>query len=149
MTAITSTGTIVSISAGPPVAFDQASFELLTYSVIGELTNVPAFGPNVQVVEHNPLGTGITEKFKGFINYGSSSLEAAYDPADPGQVIAEDGVVGSAINTEHSFKLEYQDGSVKYWTGKLFSYTQAPSSANSMVTTTMQMEINTPILSAV
>lgn len=149
MTAITSTGTIVSISAAPPVAFDQTSFELLTFTDFGELTNIPQFGPAVQVVEHNPLATGVTEKFKGFINYGSTTLEAAYDPSDAGQAIASTGVTGATKNTEHSFKLEYQDGTIQYFTGKPFSYTQNPSSANSMVTTSVQIEINSPILIAV
>jgi lysophospholipase L1-like esterase len=147
MTAITSTGTLIYIAVGAPPTFDYTGYTSLSYDAIGEVTNIPQFGPSVQVVEHNPLSTGITQKFKGFINYGSVSIEAAYDPSDVGQIASSVAVTGAEKNTIHSFKLEYQDGSVKYWAGKVFSYTQNPSSANSMVSTSILIEINTVILS--
>lgn len=142
----TSTGVLVGLVAAEPATFDQAGFAALTFVNIGELTNVPEFGPDVQVVTHEPLADGITKKFKGFINYGSVALEAGLDDDDAGQALIEAGVTGGDKNTEHSFKLTYPDGAVRYWTGKLFSYTENPGSANSMVSTTVNVEINSPIL---
>lgn len=146
MGVMTSTGIVISVSAAEPATFDDTGFSALTFAAVGEVTNVPEFGPNVQVVTHEPLATGVTQKHKGFINYGSLALEAAYDDADAGQIIMSAAVTGATKNTEHSFKIAMQDGSVRYFTGKVFSYTENPGAANSMVACSMQLEINSPVL---
>ena len=146
MAVMTSTGTHIYLSADVPFTYDLAGYDALSYTEVGEVTSIPEFGANAQVVTHDPLATGVTEKHKGFINYGSMSIEAAYDDSDGGQGAAEIGVVGANKNLTHSFKLVYQDGSIRFWTGKLFSYTENPSAANSMVGTTIQLEINSVIL---
>ena len=43
-------------------------------------------------------------------------------------------------------KIEYQDGSIDFYSARIFSYTKAPGSANSMVGSTAQVEINTPVV---
>ncbi|HAD31524.1 MAG: hypothetical protein CL578_22385 [Alteromonadaceae bacterium] len=146
MSVLTSTGTILSVVADEPATIDAAGFGALTFVEVGEVTDIPEYGPNVQVVEHNPLKTGVTQKFKGFINYGSTALQLAQDVADAGQVILSDGVTGSTKNDEHSFSIEYQDGSIDYFTGKVFSYTTNPGSANSMVGSTASVEINSIVV---
>ena len=146
MATITSTGTRLSISANAPATVDQPGFEALTYTEVGEVIDLPEYGPNVQVVESNPLADGITIKKKGFVNYGSQSIGLEYDSADAGQQILDDAVTGPTKNDEHSVKIEYQDGSVDYYTCQVFSYTKNPGSANSMVGSTAQVEINSPVV---
>ena len=145
MAKITSTGTILSVFAGDPATFDAAGYADLTFVVVGEVIDLPEYGPNVQVVESNPLATGITEKYKGFINFGSQSMGLEFDAEDAGQLVLAAGVEGSSKNQQHSVKIEYQDGSIDYYSARIFSYTKAPGSANSMVGSTVQVEINTPI----
>ena len=146
MGVITSTGTILSVVAEEPATIDAAGFDALTLVEVGEITDIPEYGPNAQVVEHNPLKTGVTEKYKGFINNGSTSLQMAQDSSDAGQVIFSAGVTGAGKNTEHSFSIEYQDGTIDYFTGKIFSYTTNPGSANAMVGSTSTVEINSVII---
>jgi len=145
MAKLTSTGTILSVVAGDPATFTAADYADLTFVVVGEVIDLPEYGPNVQVVESNPLATGITEKFKGFINFGSQSMGLEFDSEDAGQQILADGVEGATKNQQHAVKIEYQDGSIDYYSARIFSYTKAPGSANSMVGSTVQVEINTPI----
>ena len=145
MAKLTSTGTKLSVVAEDPETFDDVGYEALTFVEVGEVIDLPEYGPNVQVVESNPLATGITEKFKGFINYGSQSMGLEFDSEDAGQIILAAGVEGATKNVQHSVKIEYQDGSVDYYSARIFSYTKAPGSANSMVGSTVQVEINTPI----
>lgn len=144
----TSTGVSIACVQGRPATLDKAGYEALTYTNIGEVTNIPDFGATIQVVESNPLATGITEKFVGFANNGSVALEADYDDEDAGQSLATDAVdTGHAsFGQEFSFELTYSSGAKRYWVGRFFSATEVPGSANSMVTTTMNVEINTPIL---
>ena len=145
MAKLTSTGTILSVVAGDPATFNAAGYAALTFVVVGEVIDLPEYGPNVQVVESNPLATGITEKFKGFINFGSQSMGLEFDAEDAGQLVLAAGVEGAGKNQQHSVKIEYQDGSIDYYSARIFSYTKAPGSANSMVGSTVQVEINTPI----
>lgn len=146
MALMTSTGIVLSVSAASPATPDKAGYEALTFTPVGEITTVPEFGPNVQVVTHEPLATGVTEKFKGFINYGSLALAAGLDTSDAGQIIMSAAVSGATKYDRHSFKLEYQDGSKRYWQGKVFSYTENPGGANAIVGCTMQLEIESEVL---
>lgn len=146
MAKLTSTGTLLGVSADSPATFDAAGYAALTYTAVGEVVDLPEYGPNVQVVESNPLATGITEKFKGFANYGSQSMGLEYDAADAGQTILRTAVVGATQNTQHSVRITYQDGSIDYYACRIFSFTKSPGSANSMVGSTVQVEINTPVI---
>ena len=92
MAKITSTGTKLSVVAGDPATPDASGYGDLSFVEVGEVIDLPEYGPNVQVVESNPLATGITEKFKGFINYGSQSMGLEFDSADAGQIILAAGV---------------------------------------------------------
>ena len=145
MAKLTSTGTILSVVAGDPATFTAVDYAAQSFVEVGEVIDLPEYGPNVQVVESNPLATGITEKFKGFINFGSQSMGLEFDSEDAGQQILADGVEGATKNQQHAVKIEYQDGSIDYYSARIFSYTKAPGSANSMVGSTVQVEINTPI----
>jgi hypothetical protein len=147
MAKMTSTGVLLGVSAAEPATFDGAGYAALTWTNVGELIDLPEFGPTVQVVESNPLATGITEKRNGFINFGSVSLGLELDMDDAGQIILEAGVtVPPAAYVEHSFRVTYPDGTIEYFSGGIFSYTRAPGSANSMIGSTVQVEINTPII---
>lgn len=144
MSIMTSTQTILRISASTPATFDEAGYAALTYTEVKEVTTIPAYGPTRQVVTHDPLATGVTEKYGGFINYGSVAVEGAYDSADAGQSILRTNVLSATDLI--SIQIEYQDGSIDYTYGKAFSSTKAPSSANSMVSTSMTIEFNKPIV---
>lgn len=142
----TSTGVILSVIAALPATFDAAGYAALVYTEVGELIDLPEYGPTVTVVESNPLKTGITEKRSGFINFGSVSLGLEWDPADAGQTILSNAINPGGAFVPHSFKVAYPDGTVEYFNGGIFSYTRAPGSANSMVGSTATVEINSSII---
>lgn len=146
MTVQTSTGLLLGVVKAIPATFDQAGFEALTFVDVGELVTLPAYGPTADVVTHQPLATGITEKLKGFINYGSTTAELGYDLNDAGQVVLSEGTDGTGKFDEHSFKVTYPNGDVDYFTGKIFSYTKNPASANSIVGSSALIELNTKVL---
>lgn len=145
MSKMTSTGLIVAVSAATPATFDAAGFAALSYTTVGGITGVSAFGAVAAVVESNPLATGVVEKYKGFVNWGSVTLDSDYDPDDAGQAIFEDAVedigTGGAAFDPVSLKLTYQTGAVRYLYGKCFSAPENPGSTNSMVTRSINVEI--------
>lgn len=142
----TSTGATIGLVADQPATNDDTGYSALTYVDIGQTTNIPSFGPTVAVVESNPLATGITEKFKGFINNGSTSVDFDLDPTDAGQILVSSATIGANKDVRHSFKIEYSTGDIRYFQGKVFSDSETPGGANSMVSGTAQIEIETVVL---
>jgi hypothetical protein len=143
----TSTGVILSVVAELPATFDQVGYEALTFVEVGQLIDLPEYGPTVSVVESNPLKTGITEKYAGFTNFGSLSLGLEWDLADAGQVILSAAINPGGAFVPHSFKVLYNDGTIEFFHGGVFSYTRSAGSANSMVGSTVQVEINSAVIS--
>lgn len=148
MTVKTSTGITLGVVAAEPATHDVPGFAALTYTLVGEVTDIPEYGPTVTVVTHEPLATGVTQKEKGFINYGTTALALGHDTTDAGQDILKEGTTGTGQFVEHSFAVTFSDGSIDYFTGKIFSYTKNPGAANSIVGSTATVEINTAVVEA-
>jgi len=146
MAKITNTGATLQVAAIPPSTVDAAGFGALQYTSVGEVIDMGEYGPSVQVVESNPLATGIVEKFKGFINYGSQTIGLEKDVEDAGQDILEAGVDGPTKNVRHSVKISYADGTVEFYAGKIFTFTTNAGSANQMVGASVMFEIETPVI---
>lgn len=143
MTAITAAGATLSISASLPGAETATGYGAITYTAIGEVTDIPEFGKTYNLVTHNPLATRKTHKLKGSYNTGSVSLALARDPDDAGQVIAQ-----SALDDDdnYSFELEFSDGSIQYFQAKVMSYTTGLGTVDSIVASTIVLEIDTDVV---
>lgn len=146
MTAQTSTGVLFAVVAASPATLDAAGFGALTYENVGEVTDIAEIGSDTAVVTHMPLSTGVVEKFKGFINYGSSSVSFAKDAADAGQAVLQSGADGANKNLQHSVRITLQDGTFLYFTAKIFSFKITPGSADSIVGSTSSVEIESLIV---
>ena len=142
----TSTGVLFAIVAASPATIDAAGFGALTYENVGEVVDVPEIGADTTVVEHKPLASGIVEKFKGFVNFGSFALGFADDIADLGQLVLESGANGANKNVQHSARITMQDGTFVYFTNKIFSFKISPGSADSIVSATTSIEIESKLV---
>ena len=143
---IISTGIAFSVVKGIPLTHDNPGFEALVFDEIGEITDIPEYGGSAVVINHEPIKKGITEKHKGFLNFGSTSLSLGRDKSDAGQVALKFGALGLDKNEEYSFKISFPVGGPEYFTGKIFSYTTAPGAANNIVKSTALIEINSSIV---
>jgi hypothetical protein len=138
-------GTILSVVAAVPATNDDAGFGALTLVPVGEITEVPEYGPTSEVVTHVPLATGITAKYHGAINMGSITVPLAIDRADAGQVILRAAEVS---RDRISFGITYPDGTIEYFQGKVFSFTIG-ASAGAVVSGNCNIEIETrPVIVA-
>lgn len=139
MTAMTSAGTTIAISAGNPATFNSAGFSALSFTDVGEVTEVSGdVGRVYSLVTHNPLATRATQKFKGSYNSGSITLPVAIDRADAGQIIAQAALVS---DDDYSFKLTMQDGAVIYFRGKVMSFPVSMGGVDSITSGTITVEI--------
>jgi len=117
-------GGFLSASAAAPATFDDVGYAALTWAAVGEASEIPEFGAEHSVVNFTPLKTGIVNKFHGELNYGSITVPMAADPADAGQVIIKGAITSK---DEISFMETKSDGAIRYFSGKVMSYTAGQS----------------------
>jgi hypothetical protein len=140
-------GGFVSVSAAAPSTYDTTAttgYPSLTWTEVGEVTEIPEHGPEHAEVTHTPLKTGIVDKYHGELNYGSIALPMALDKVDAGQTILRDAL---ASKDPISVRLTYSDGSVEYTTGKVFSFKRA-ASVGSVVPVTAMVGFTKPTVDA-
>lgn len=139
MTAMTSAGTTLAISAGSPASFNQAGFEALSFTEIGEITSVDGdVGRSYALVTHNPLASRATQKYKGSYNSGSLTLPLAIDRADAGQIIAQAALTSDSA---YSFKMTMQDGTVIYLRGLVMAFPLTAGGTDAITSGTITIEI--------
>ena len=148
MSVETTAGTELAVFAGEPATYDQAGFDLLAWVTVGEVTNMGDIGPEATLVTYDSIGDRITKKLKGQINMGSQSVELGQDLADAGQTILKAAVTLSSgtIDTIHSFRVTYKDGSLDYYTGLPLSYATSLGDANQVTAASTVVEIDNEII---
>ena len=117
-------GGFLSVSAAAPTDFDAAGYAALTFTDVGELSEIPEFGAAHTPVTFTPLKTGIVNKFHGELNYGSITIPIGYDSADAGQIILD-----AALRSKDaiSFRETRSDGTIRYIMGKVMSFPRGQS----------------------
>jgi len=117
-------GGFLSVSAATPATFSSAGYAALTWTEVGETSELPEFGATCSAVTFTPIETGIVNKFHGERNYGSITIPLAYDYADAGQNILRAAL---ASEDEISFRESRTDGTVRYIMGKVMSFPRGQS----------------------
>jgi len=139
----TSAGTSISISLDPPATYDEAGFSALTFTEIGEVTDLGEFGREYNLVTHNPLSTRRTVKRKGSYNDGAVTMQMARVKTDAGQLVLQTG-----LDTDDSIsvEVEYQDGSIDYFSAQVMSYTSNVGSVDQITAASVTLEIDNDII---
>jgi len=117
-------GGFLSVSAATPATFDAAGYAALTWTEVGEASELPEFGAAYSAVTFTPLKTGIVNKFHGELNYGSITIPLGYDSTDAGQIILLAALVSK---DEISFRETRSDGTIRYIMGKVMSFPRGQS----------------------
>jgi len=141
--AFTSAGTTISVVDSNPATYDQAGFEGLTYSLIGEVTDLGEFGREYSAVTHNPLGDRRTVKRKGSYNDGTVAMTVARVPGDAGQTLLTTGLDS---DDNYSFEVVLQDGTTRYFEAQIMSYTTNVGSVDQITTASVSLEITNDII---
>ena len=144
MTAQTAAGSTLAISVATPATQDAAGYAALTYTEVGGVDKIGAFGASFAKVEFQPL-KGAKQKYKGSADYGAVQPSYAIDSADAGQ-----GLMQTAADDEtqklYSFCVTRQDGAKRYFGGRNFGSPEGGDGADSMVMATPTVEICTKIV---
>jgi len=140
MTVHTSAGTTLKISANAPATFNVAGYSALTYTAVGEITDLGEFGREFTLVTHNPVGSRGTQKFKGSFNEGTMNLSLGLDTDDAGQVLMK---AASLADTAYSFEVTTQNGDTYYFQAMVMSFKVGVGSVDSITTATCTLELTT------
>lgn len=107
----TSFGATLAISsATTTTATDtQAEFEVLSYTAVGEVESIGAFGDTYQDVTFTALGDSRTRHFKGTVDAGTFTATVGFDAADSGQ----DALMTALADQDgiYAFRVQGGDGS--------------------------------------
>ncbi len=144
MVSSTSAGTTIGLSVAAPTTFDATGYDTLTYTIVGGVESIPAFGAQVAVNSFQPLN-GPQEKHKGPVNYGSLQIPMAYDKADAGQILLRTAAAPSN-NALYSYCVTYPNGDKRFFQGRAFGMQETPGSATNVLMQTTTVEINTVVI---
>lgn len=140
---MSSAGSTLAISAGLPSANTQAGYEALTFTPVGEITDLGEFGKEFALISHTSLGERRTRKLKGSYNQGALQLQMARDSADAGQQLF---LVALDDDASYSFRVVLQDGTTEYFTGKVMSYKTQVGSVDQITGAQTTLEVDSDIV---
>lgn len=140
MTVATSAGTTLAVSASTPATFNVAGYSVLSFTNVGEITDLGEFGREFALVTHNPVGSRGTQKFKGSFNEGTMSLTLGLDTDDAGQIVMK---AGALSDNNYSFEVTTQNGDIYYFQAKVMSWKVGVGGVDSITTATCTLELTT------
>lgn len=140
-----SIGSVLYVSAAQPATSDKAGYEALTWTEVGIVGSISAFGGSTAVDSFNVLKSGNTAKRKGFTDFGNMTVGMARVTSDAGQTLLKSGFDGADKGKVFSFKLQHPDGTdlVQYAEVLVTSYTTDPQA---IVQAETVLEITSPVL---
>lgn len=140
MTVFSSAGSTIAISTAKPATFDGTGYAALTFTAIGEVTDLGEFGREYNLITHNPIGNRGTVKKKGSFNEGSITLQLALDTDDAGQILAK---TASTSDADHSFVITTQNGDKYYFQAQVMSFKTSIGAVDSITSASIMLEITT------
>lgn len=136
----TSSGTTLGIVLGAPATFDDTGYAALTFVPIGEITDIPDFGREFELITHKPISSRGTVKKKGGFNEGSIDLKLGLNTDDAGQVLLKAAALSDA---DYSFKITHPTGDVYYFRALCLSFKVGTGNSGSIITATTKLELQT------
>lgn len=141
-------------SAGP--ADSLVEFKAISYTTIGEVSEIGEFGDERTIVPWISLSDGRTRKARGSADAGDLQITFAYDAADSGQdALATAFAVSSQSLDQYPFRVRLNDatglgspasvGTTYYFGGKITQLRTQSISNDNVVTKVATIAINTAV----
>lgn len=138
--AFSSIGSTIAVTATAPATLDSTGFGALSYTMIGEVTDIGTFGQVISKVTHVPLSTGSTIKRKGVSDPGNIQCKMARAPTDAGQAILQAAVPSTST---YSFCVTLQNGTKLYFLALVLSYTTVIGTAGTITSSEVSIDLTT------
>lgn len=134
----TASGVTLGISASAPATYNSTGYAALTFTDVGEITNIGEFGKEWAEVTHMPLASRGVKKGKGSYNNGTLSPSLALDPNDAGQTAMETGLES---DSPVSVKITLQDGTAYYLEVLVMQFKPSIGGVDDVVTATTSLSV--------
>lgn len=109
-----------------------AQFEALTWVRIGEVTDVPSVvGREYNTSNHAPVDSAQQLERKASYKLPNAEIACAWDEDDAGQVMVDEA---SRSYDVYAFKLEKQDGALRYFTAQVSKFVENNGTVDNVVT---------------
>jgi hypothetical protein len=141
----TAAGATLRISATIPGTFNLAGYQAIfdaspAPALVGEITDFGDFGREYNPVNHNPVASRGTQKFKGSFNEGQMNLQIGLDEDDTGQTLMQ---TARDSDSDYSFALELQNGDRYFFQAKVLGFKISVGSVDSIVSAATTLDITT------
>ena len=146
MTSMTAAGSKLAMTAASPATQDVAGAAALTFTTIGQVEQLGAFGSTTEVVNFQPLD-GPLQKYKGPSNSGAIQPQLAHDDDDAGQTLLRTAA-DDKTSKLYWFRVTLPNGARRFFGARVFGYPETVGAANSMVTAQPSIEISTDVIKA-
>lgn len=143
MGTMTSAGTKLAISAVAPATQDAAGYGALTFTEIGKVESIGAFGATTEEITFQPL-RGARESHKGGTNYGTLSPSIAHDDDDAGQTLLR--TAAEDATDLYSFEVTFASAAKRYFQARVFGYPENVGAANAMLMANPSIGLSTAVV---
>jgi hypothetical protein len=138
MSTRSSAGSTLKISASTPATFDAAGYGALSFTNIGEITDLGEFGREYALITHNPIGSRGTVKKKGSFNEGTMALKLALDTDDAGQILVK---AAALSDNDYSFVVTTQNGDKYYFQAQVMNFKVGLSTVDAITSASVNLEL--------
>jgi len=145
MTVKTNIGITVGVVLGQPATLNEAGYSALSFTPAGNVTSLPDIGGQASVSSYDPMETGVKVKLPGVIDYGSGTIEVAFDKDDAGQEVMSAGFDGAGKGLAHSFELTDSEGDAIWFVSKIYSFMYKYGSTGDVIGASVKIEIDTSL----
>lgn len=119
------------VSAAAPATFNAAGFVALTWTEVGDITNMGSVrGREYSTSTASTIGDAQDREKKGSFKLPNADFECLWVEDDAGQVIIE---AASKDYTVPSFKLVKQNGDIRYFTAQVMKFVENNGTSNDSV----------------
>lgn len=144
-----SVGTKISVVDAVPATYDAVGFAALTFALVGEASEIPTFGAEAALATHTPLATGIVNKRRGSVNYGSVTVPMALSASDAGQLVLSTAALSAAgTDAQISVEVELANGDTLYFTAQVMSYRTNIGNADAIAMAEVTLELDGSVIYA-
>ncbi|KTF70695.1 hypothetical protein ACNFJ7_02225 [Sphingomonas sp. HT-1] len=144
MSSQTAAGTKLAISAEQPASENATGYAALTFTTVGGVEQLGAFGASFAKVEFQPLD-GAKEKYKGSRDNGALTVPLKLDSEDAGQALMQTAAEDPSQDL-YSVKVTYSDGAIRYFGTRVFGMPETVGGADTMIMANPVLEICTDIV---
>lgn len=143
MAVMTTAGSSFALTATAPGTYNSTGFNALTFTTVGEVTDLGEVGHEYNLVNHLPVSARRATKLKGSYDAGSLTLQFGRDYTDAGQTAL---MTALSSDSPVSCKLTLQNGKKLYFQGLVTSFKTGLGNVDQVTGGTCVIELTGDVL---